>query len=67
MRQYKLYIAYIKNFEFKIKFELYYDYKHDQVALNTLKLLVRYFGFKSPSTTSYSKHSMIYQVSNSKS
>jgi hypothetical protein len=45
MRHYKLYIAYIKKFEFKFKFELYYNYKPNQVALNTLKLLVRYFGF----------------------
>jgi hypothetical protein len=58
MRQYKLYIAYIKNFEFKIKFKLYYDYKHDQVALNTMKLLVSYFGFQTPSTTTCSKYSI---------
>jgi hypothetical protein len=45
MRHYKLYIAYIKIFEFKFKFELYYSYIPNQVALNTLKLLVRYFGF----------------------
>jgi hypothetical protein len=36
-------MAYIKIFEFKFKFELYYSYKPSQVALNILKLLVRYF------------------------
>jgi hypothetical protein len=45
MRHYKLYIAYIIKFKFKFKFELYYNYKPNQVTLDTLKLLVRYFGF----------------------
>jgi hypothetical protein len=37
-----VYIAQIKNFEFKLKFEFYYGYKMNQVALNTLKLLARF-------------------------
>jgi hypothetical protein len=37
-----VYIAQIKNFEFKLKFEFYYGYKMNQVALNTLKLLTRF-------------------------
>jgi hypothetical protein len=46
MRQYKLCIVYIKNFEFIFKFKLYHDYKPNEVALNTLKVLMRYFSFK---------------------
>jgi hypothetical protein len=45
MEQLMLYIGYRKNFQFKLKFELYYGYKPNQVALNTLKLLMRHFGF----------------------
>jgi hypothetical protein len=37
-----VYIAKIKNFEIKFKFEFYYGYKMNQVALNTLKLLARF-------------------------
>jgi hypothetical protein len=43
IRQYKLYIAYIKNFICKFKFELHYGYKPNQVALNTLNLYYGWF------------------------
>jgi hypothetical protein len=46
MRHYKLYIAYIKNFEFIFKFELYYSYKptssssqHSETSSKILRFL----------------------------
>jgi hypothetical protein len=39
---YGVYCQNKKNFVFKLKFEFYYGYKMNQVALNTLKLLARF-------------------------